>query len=118
VSDVQRDRLSIFRVSMTTIENLTAMTSSSEDVPLAAYAGIQILAQRPHTQDPDSVDVAELGVPFDTGVTFRAGGRTASAAVRKASAMAGHAIPPSGWRHRRAVLFSAAATRNSPPTLH
>lgn len=65
-------------------------------MPLAAYAGIQTFARRPHTQDLDDVDVAVLGVPFDTGVTFRAGGRIGPAAVRKASAIVGPYNPAVG----------------------
>jgi agmatinase len=42
----------------------------------------------PYVRDLAGVDVAVVGVPFDTGVTFRIGGRFAPAAVRAASVMA------------------------------
>jgi agmatinase len=41
----------------------------------------------PHLQTTEDVDVAIVGVPFDTGVTYRVGGRFGPGAVRAASVM-------------------------------
>ena len=51
------------------------------------FTGPITFARLPHVQTLEDVDVAMLGVPFDTGVTYRVGGRFGPAAVRDASVM-------------------------------
>lgn len=51
------------------------------------FSGIRTFARLPHVRDLDGVDVAVIGVPFDTGVTYRIGARFGPAAVREMSAM-------------------------------
>jgi agmatinase len=51
------------------------------------FVGVSTFARLPHLQDLDGVDVAVVGVPFDTGVTNRPGGRYAPNAIRAASIM-------------------------------
>ncbi|WP_038038571.1 agmatinase [Thermorudis peleae] len=51
------------------------------------FSGIRTFARLPHTRDLAGVDVAIVGVPFDTGVTYRVGARFGPAAVREMSAM-------------------------------
>jgi agmatinase len=51
------------------------------------FAGIRTFARLPHTTDLRDTDVAIVGVPFDTGATFRVGCRFGPAAVRDASAL-------------------------------
>ncbi|MCM8747395.1 agmatinase [Thermomicrobium sp. CFH 73360] len=51
------------------------------------FAGIRTFARLPYVRDLDGVDVAIVGVPFDTGVTYRVGARFGPAAVREMSAM-------------------------------
>jgi agmatinase len=51
------------------------------------FTGPQTFARLPHTRDLDGVDVAFVGVPFDTGVIHRVGGRFGPAAVRSASVL-------------------------------
>jgi agmatinase len=51
------------------------------------FVGVATFARLPHVQDLDGVDVAFVGVPFDTGVTNRPGGRYAPNAIRAASIM-------------------------------
>jgi agmatinase len=51
------------------------------------FTGPITFARLPHVQALVDVDVAMLGVPFDTGVTYRVGGRFGPAAVRDASVM-------------------------------
>jgi len=51
------------------------------------FTGPTTFARLPHVQTLDDVDVAIVGVPFDTGVTYRVGGRFGPGAVRAASVM-------------------------------
>jgi len=49
------------------------------------FTGPATFARLPHVRTTEDVDVAIVGVPFDTGVTFRIGGRFGPNAVRAAS---------------------------------
>jgi agmatinase len=51
------------------------------------FTGPTTFARLPHVQTLEDVDVAVVGVPFDTGVTYRVGGRFGPSAVRAASVM-------------------------------
>jgi agmatinase len=51
------------------------------------FTGPTTFARLPHVRTLEEVDVAIVGVPFDTGVTYRVGGRFGPAAVRTASVM-------------------------------
>ena len=51
------------------------------------FTGPVTFARLPHVRTLVDVDVALLGVPFDTGVTYRVGGRFGPGAVRDASVM-------------------------------
>lgn len=56
---------------------------NSEEIP--RYAGFSTFARLPRAEDVDHVDVGILGVPFDSGVSFRPGARFGPSAVREAS---------------------------------
>jgi len=49
------------------------------------FAGISTFLRLPHTTRLDGVDVAFVGLPFDTGVSFRAGARFGPKAIREGS---------------------------------
>jgi agmatinase len=49
------------------------------------FEGISTFMRLPHTQDLTAVDAAVVGVPFDTGVTYRSGARVGPQAVRAGS---------------------------------
>jgi agmatinase len=49
------------------------------------FAGISTFLRLPHTAQLDGVDVAFVGLPFDTGATFRAGARFGPKAIREGS---------------------------------
>ena len=49
------------------------------------YVGVRTFGRCPLVDDPDGVDVAVLGIPFDTGTTNRPGARFGPEAVRSAS---------------------------------
>jgi agmatinase len=51
------------------------------------FTGPTTFARLPYVRDLADVDLAVIGVPFDTGVTYRVGGRFGPAAVRAASVM-------------------------------
>src|SRR5579884_3058622 len=51
------------------------------------FSGIRTFARLPQTRDLAEVDVAVVGIPFDTGVTYRVGARFGPAAVRDISVM-------------------------------
>ena len=49
------------------------------------FEGISTFMRLPHVQDLQDVDVAVVGIPFDTGVSYRTGQRFGPQAVRAAS---------------------------------
>ena len=49
------------------------------------YAGVKTFARCPLVDDPEGVDVAVLGIPFDTATTNRPGARFGPEAIRSAS---------------------------------
>ena len=55
----------------------------SEQMP--RYAGLTTFARLPRAEDVSHVDVGVLGVPFDSGVSYRPGARFGPSAVREAS---------------------------------
>lgn len=55
----------------------------SEQMP--RYAGLTTFGRLPRAEDVEHVDVGVLGVPFDSGVSYRPGARFGPSAVREAS---------------------------------
>jgi agmatinase len=51
------------------------------------FSGIRTYARLPNVTDLEGVDVAIVGVPFDTGGTYRVGARFGPQAIRAASAL-------------------------------
>jgi agmatinase len=49
------------------------------------FAGVSTFLRLPHVLDLTGVDVAFVGLPFDTGVSFRAGARFGPKAIREGS---------------------------------
>ena len=58
------------------------------------YAGVRTFARCPHVRDPDGVDVAVVGVPFDTATSYRPGARFGPEAIRAASTLLRPYHPP------------------------
>lgn len=52
------------------------------------YAGMPTWNHTPYTQDVEDADIVVMGVPFDSGVTFRPGARFGPGAVREQSLIA------------------------------
>lgn len=51
------------------------------------YTGIRTFARLPHVRDPEGVDVAVVGVPFDTATSYRPGARFGPEAIRAGSTL-------------------------------
>jgi agmatinase len=58
------------------------------------YSGIRTFARCPHVRDPDGVDVAVVGVPFDTATSYRAGARFGPEGIRAGSTLLRPYHPP------------------------
>ena len=57
----------------------------SDALAAPRYTGVRTFGRCPLADDPEGVDVAVLGIPFDTGTTNRPGARFGPEAVRSAS---------------------------------
>jgi agmatinase len=51
------------------------------------YTGIRTFARCPHVRETDGVDVAVVGVPFDTATSYRSGARFGPEAIRAGSSL-------------------------------
>jgi agmatinase len=51
------------------------------------FGGVRTFMRLPHVTELEGVEAAVLGIPFDTGTSFRAGARFGPEAVRSASAL-------------------------------
>src|SRR3954452_14129778 len=51
------------------------------------YTGIRTFARCPHVRSTDGVDVAVVGVPFDTATSYRSGARFGPEAIRAGSSL-------------------------------
>ena len=51
------------------------------------YTGIRTFARCPHVRTPEDVDVAVVGVPFDTATSYRPGARFGPEAIRAGSTL-------------------------------
>jgi agmatinase len=51
------------------------------------YTGVRTFARCPEVRDPEGVDVAVVGVPFDTATSYRPGARFGPEAIRAASTL-------------------------------
>jgi agmatinase len=57
----------------------------AQEIP--RFAGIKTYMRLPHVTDLDGVDAAAVGIPFDTGTSFRPGPRFGPEAIRSASSL-------------------------------
>jgi agmatinase len=51
------------------------------------FAGVRTFMRLPHVTDLEGVDAAAVGIPFDTGTSYRTGARFGPEAIRSASAL-------------------------------
>jgi agmatinase len=61
------------------------VTGQLDATKVPRYAGLATYARLPRLDEVESYDVAIVGVPFDSGVTYRPGARFGPAAIREAS---------------------------------
>ena len=61
------------------------------------YAGVTSFIRRPYRKDLTGVDVAVLGVPFDTATTNRPGARFGPRGIREASSLLSFEKQVYGW---------------------
>ena len=54
------------------------------------FAGIKTFMRLPHLKTTEGVDIAIVGVPFDTGASYRVGARFGPEAIRSVSALLRH----------------------------
>jgi agmatinase len=78
---------------MMTKKNIGTLTSSSST---PRFAGIKTFMRLPHETDIQASDFAVMGLPFDTGSTYRIGARFGPEAVRSISAL----IKPYNAHHK------------------
>ena len=62
----------------------TDLNSFPDDI---TYAGVTSFIRRPYRKDLTGVDVAVLGVPYDTATTNRPGARFGPRGIREASSL-------------------------------
>ena len=62
-------------------------------VSVPRYTGVRTFARLPHTQELDGVDVAVVGVPFDTATSYRPGARFGPEAIRSGLDLAAAVSP-------------------------
>jgi agmatinase len=70
------------------------------------YTGIRTFARAPHVTSAEAVDVAVLGVPFDTATSMRPGARFGPAGIRDASLL----LRPWNPAHKVDVFGSISLT--------
>jgi agmatinase len=66
-------------------EGRSAPIGPLDPLTIPRFAGPSTFARLPRREDVDACDVAVLGIPFDSGVTYRPGARFGPQAVRQAS---------------------------------
>ena len=54
------------------------------------FAGIKTFMRLPHIETTEGIDFAVVGVPFDTGASYRVGARFGPEAIRSVSALLRH----------------------------
>lgn len=64
---------------------MTEIVGQTDGQRSPRYAGLTTFARLPRLEDVDDWDIAVVGVPFDSGVTFRPGARFGPSAIREAS---------------------------------
>ena|SRR5690625_242001 len=57
----------------------------ADGIGLPRFTGVRTFMRLPHVQDLENSDVAIVGVPFDTGATFRSGARFGPESIRNIS---------------------------------
>jgi agmatinase len=67
------------------VQTVTGIVGQVDARAVPRYAGIGTFARLPQRHEVGDYDIAVVGVPFDSGVTYRPGARFGPAAIRQAS---------------------------------
>jgi agmatinase len=67
------------------VRSVTGVVGQVDAMAVPRYAGIGTFARLPQRHEVDGYDIAVVGVPFDSGVTYRPGARFGPSAIRQAS---------------------------------
>ena len=86
----------------------SAVRGPTDATQIPRYAGPATFARLPRTDEVSSVDVAVLGVPFDSGVSYRPGARFGPGHIRASSKLLRPYNPALGWS-------PSASTRSPMP---
>jgi agmatinase len=66
-------------------EVVNGIVGQLDALTVPRYAGFATFARLPRAEDVDAYDIAVLGVPFDTGVSYRPGARFGPSHIRQSS---------------------------------
>jgi agmatinase len=66
---------------------MTPRYQPADSMESPRFTGIRTFARLPHVRTTEDVDVAIVGLPFDTGATFKVGARFGPEAIRSASVL-------------------------------
>src|SRR3954454_12355212 len=64
---------------------MTEPVGSVDATEVPRYAGLATFARLPRLEDVERADIAVVGVPFDSGVSYRPGARFGPAHIRQSS---------------------------------
>jgi agmatinase len=67
------------------VRSATGVVGQVDAMAVPRYAGISTFARLPQRHEVSDYDIAVVGVPFDSGVTYRPGARFGPSAIRQAS---------------------------------
>jgi agmatinase/guanidinopropionase len=91
------------------------MTNSAYGAALQPFAGITTFMRQPATRDLENVNVAILGVPFDSATSYRSGTRFGPRKIREVSAMlwgSNQVLRVSPLEHLRVIDYGDVATHH------
>ena len=105
-------------------EVINGVVGQIDSLAVPRYAGFTTFARLPRIDDVESYDIAVLGVPFDTGVTYRPGARFGPSHIRQSSRLLRPYNPeqstsqpfrtvPGSRRRRRAPALHSTSSRRS-----
>ena len=67
------------------VQSETGVLGQVDAQTVPRYAGIATFARLPQRHEVGDYDIAVVGVPFDSGVTYRPGARFGPSAIRQPS---------------------------------
>ena len=93
----------------------SAVRGPTDATQIPRYAGPATFARLPRTDEVSSVDVAVLGVPFDSGVSYRPGARFGPGHIRASSKLLRPLQPGAGGGALRSAPGRRCRRRRRQP---